>query len=217
MNPGEFLTLQAAAEVETKVRGSLFIGYAAPATDEDAARAEIGAWSRPRFDATHHCTAWRFRNLLWRANDDGEPSGSAGAPILAAIDGARLVDVVVIVTRYYGGTKLGVGGLIRAYGEVAAMALASAPKRVGVPAARVAVEYGYEHTSAVMRVVEQLGAREMEHGYAGGGARGRLELSVSEARLPELHEMLREATAGAIVPEPIGTHVLYRASVDADP
>lgn len=207
---GEFLTLAAESKVETRVRGSTFVACALPAGDEAGARAGVEAWARPRHDATHHCTAWRFRDGRWRVNDDGEPAGSAGSPILAAIDGAGLRDVLVIVTRYFGGTKLGVGGLIRAYGDAAALALEAAPRRLGVVSTRLAVEYGYEHTSIVMRLLEQFDAAGVEHGHAAGGARGRVECSVPAASAAAMAAALVELSAGGLAAEPLGEHVVYR-------
>jgi uncharacterized YigZ family protein len=205
-----FVTLAGEGEAETRVKASTFVAVAAPAESEAQARARLEPIQRKRFDATHHCSAWRFRDGVWRANDAGEPSGSAGAPILAAVDGAGVTDCVVVVTRYYGGTKLGVGGLVRAYGDAAALALQAAPRRTGVPSARLRITYGYEHTAAVMRALERAGAAAMEHGYADGGQRGVVDLTVPLAAEGALAEELREATAGALAPERLGDDVLYR-------
>lgn len=205
-----FHTLAAEGEAETRVKASTFLALAAPAEDEAAVRARLEPITRRMFDATHHCTAWRFRNGVFRANDNGEPSGSAGAPILAAVDGAGLVDCFVVVTRYYGGTKLGVGGLVRAYGEAAALALEAAPRRVGVPATRLRITYGYEHTAAVMRALERSGAAEVEHGFTGAGERGVVDFAVPVPAETPLAEELREATAGVLAPERTGEVVLYR-------
>jgi uncharacterized YigZ family protein len=210
VSPDPFLTLAGEGTAETRIKASTFLALAAPAQSEEEVRARIAPVERKMFDANHHCTAWRFRNGVFRANDAGEPSGSAGAPILAAIDGAGLVDCFVLVTRYFGGTKLGVGGLVRAYGEAAALALEAAPRRTGIPAARVEVEYGYEHTAAVMRVIERAGAREIEHGFAGAGERGRVTFAVPAAAEAGLAEELREATAGAVRPVHAGELVHYR-------
>ncbi|MDB4949454.1 MAG: hypothetical protein JWM27_2103 [Gemmatimonadetes bacterium] len=205
-----FVTLAGDGEAETRVKGSTFLALAAPAEDEEAARARLEPVQRRHFDASHHCSAWRFRGGLWRANDAGEPSGSAGAPILAAIDGAGVTDCIVVVTRWFGGTKLGVGGLVRAYGDAAALALAAAPRRVGVPAVRLRITYGYEHTAAAMRALERAGAAEIEHGYAGAGERGVMEFAVPAASEAALADALREATSGALAPERTGEAVLYR-------
>jgi uncharacterized YigZ family protein len=205
-----FLTLAGDGEAETRVKGSTFLALAAPAESEDEARARLEPVQRRHFDASHHCSAWRFRNGTWRANDAGEPSGSAGAPILAAIDGAGVTDCIVVVTRWFGGTKLGVGGLVRAYGDAAALAIAAAPKRVGTPAVRLSVEYGYEHTAAVMRALERAGAARVEHGYAAGGQRGLVGFTVPMAAETALRDELRESTAGALAPAEEGRDVLYR-------
>jgi putative IMPACT (imprinted ancient) family translation regulator len=210
VNPEPFVTLAGEGHAETRVKASTFQAVAAPAESEADVRARLEPIQRKRFDATHHCSAWRFRDGAWRANDAGEPSGSAGAPILAAIDGAGVVDCVVVVTRYYGGTKLGVGGLVRAYGEAAALALDAAPRRVGVPATRMRITYGYEHTAAVMRALERAGAAEMEHGYAQDGQRGVVAFVVPAAAEAALADELRETTAGALLPEREGAAVLYR-------
>lgn len=209
-----FHTLAGQGEAETRVKASTFLALAAPAEDEAAVRARLEPIQRRMFDATHHCTAWRFRNGVFRANDNGEPSGSAGAPILAAVDGAGLTDCFVVVTRYYGGTKLGVGGLVRAYGEAAALALEAAPRRLGVPAVRLRITYGYEHTAVVMRALERSGAAEVEHGFTGAGERGVVDFAVPVHMEAPLAAELREATAGALAPERVGDVVLYRNAND---
>jgi len=205
----EFLTVAGRAIAETRVRGSTFRALAAPAESEDGARAVLAEVEREYFDATHHCSAWRLHGGVRRANDAGEPSGSAGAPILAAIEGAELVDCVVVVTRYFGGTKLGVGGLVRAYGEAAALALEAAPRRRGVLSLRASVRYPYEHTSAVMRALERVGAHEVEHGFTAGGAAGEVSFTLPRDSEAELREILRDQTSGAIEPELLGERVLY--------
>src|SRR5690606_36412834 len=96
-----FLTLAGRGEAETRVRGSRFLGFAEPAESEEAARVLLTSLQRTYFDATHHCSAWRLRDGVWRANDDGEPGGSAGAPILAAVDAETILDAVVVVVRFF--------------------------------------------------------------------------------------------------------------------
>ena len=206
----DFLTLAAPGEAQTRVKASVFLATAWPVETEDAARAILAAREKAMWDATHHCNAWRLRGGVSRANDAGEPGGSAGAPILAAIEGAGLVDVMVIVTRWYGGTKLGVGGLVRAYGEAAALALEAAPRRVGTVAERLRVRYPYAHTAAVMRVMERAGAVAVEHGYADAGDAGVVEFSVPGSLTAFVRDELREATAGTLAPEALGATVLYR-------
>lgn len=195
-------------EAAAKVRGSSFLAVAAPVASEEEARALVAERERARFDASHHCSAWRLRDGTWRANDAGEPSGSAGAPILAAIDGAELRDVIVVVTRYFGGTKLGVGGLIRAYGDAAAAALAAATLERAVPAVRLRIRYGYDHTSAVMRALERFAAAEVEHGFVDGGDAGELSFTIPARLEHELREMLTELSSGSIEPSRTGPALL---------
>ncbi|HEX6911128.1 MAG TPA: YigZ family protein, partial [Longimicrobium sp.] len=151
----EFSTLAAPAEAQLREKASVFLACAAPAATEAEARAVLAQREKLHWDATHNCSAWVVRGGIRRANDAGEPSGSAGAPILAAIEGAGLTDCIVVVTRWYGGSKLGVGGLVRAYGDAAAQALAAAPRLAGTEAARLEVRYPYAHTAAVMRALER--------------------------------------------------------------
>ncbi len=205
-----FSTLAGSGEAQLRERASVFLAHAAPAETEAQARGVLAERERLHRDATHHCSAWLLRDGIRRANDAGEPSGSAGAPILAAIEGAGVVDCVVVVTRWYGGTRLGVGGLVRAYGDAAARALARAPRRTGTPALRLSAAYPYAHTAAVMRAFERAGAVEMAHGYAEGGGAGILEASVPSGRVAALEAELRESTAGEVGVEAGGPVVLYR-------
>ena len=210
MTPDDFLTLAGSGEAETRVKASVFLAHAAPVASKEEARGILAAREKAMWDANHHCSAWKLRGGIARANDAGEPNGSAGAPILAAIEGAGLVDTLVIVTRWFGGTKLGVGGLVRAYGEAAALALEAAPRRIGTVAARLGVRYPYAHTAAVMRVLERAGAAAVEHGYAEAGDAGIVEFSVPASAEGGVADELREATSGALAPEHVGAAVLYR-------
>jgi uncharacterized YigZ family protein len=111
-------TIAVDAQIELEVRKSRFIGHAFRVEDEEAARATIQGLRKRYWDANHNCTAWRIGRdgRVQRSNDDGEPAGTAGTPMLEVLNQRHLTDVLVVVTRYFGGTKLGAGGLIRAYG-----------------------------------------------------------------------------------------------------
>jgi uncharacterized YigZ family protein len=107
-----------------QIKGSRFIVDIVSVAAESDARDALSAIAAEFADASHHCWAWRMATpSIERASDDGEPSGSAGRPILAQLAGRDLVDTAAIVTRYFGGTKLGVGGLVRAYGGAVGEAL----------------------------------------------------------------------------------------------
>lgn len=124
MSDDHYRTLAAPAELRHKVERSEFLAIAFPVESEEAFFAELTRIQKRDFDATHHCWAFRlFANQRSRGSDAGEPSGTAGKPILAAIEGAGVHDTGVIVVRWYGGIKLGTGGLSRAYRDTAAEAL----------------------------------------------------------------------------------------------
>ncbi|HET8715471.1 MAG TPA: YigZ family protein [Holophagaceae bacterium] len=123
--------LKAPATFKLREKASVFLAELHPASDGEA-RAWILARLRKRdFDATHHCSAWRegLPVRAWGADDDGEPSGTAGAPMLRVLEGADLTDALAVCIRWYGGTKLGTGGLVRAYTEAVQGALAEAERQ----------------------------------------------------------------------------------------
>lgn len=196
---GTFRTLGRAAEVEIdKIKGSRFLGAAWPAASAEAAQELLAGRRAVHRDATHHCWAWRFGLDLEmrRWSDDGEPAGTAGKPILQQIDGRGLTDVLVVVTRYYGGTKLGTGGLLRAYSEAAAAVLDGAEiveARVTQP---LAVRFDYELTGAVMG---RLAAFRLDPAASIYEAQATLLLEVPEEQLEALRRDLTDATTGRVL------------------
>lgn len=120
-----YRTLAARAEFRQKIERSEFLGIAFPIAGDDAFIEELGRIQKQFFDATHHCWAFRLRGRS-RSSDAGEPAGTAGRPILLAIEAADIVDAGAVVVRWYGGIKLGTGGLSRAYRNTAAAALGAA-------------------------------------------------------------------------------------------
>jgi len=118
-----FLTIKSKSSAEIKIKGSKFIGQAVPCTDETGAEDILNGIRKRYYDATHHCFAYRVgvgSEMKFRYSDAGEPSGTAGRPIYDQIEGKKLTNLIIVVTRYYGGTKLGTGGLTHAYSESAA-------------------------------------------------------------------------------------------------
>ena len=138
------------------ITGSRFIVDIRPARSADDALAQVAAVREQYPDASHHCWAYRLHHQSQtRSSDDGEPGGSAGRPILAQIEGHELFDLVVVVTRYFGGTKLGVGGLIRAYGGTAGKALDQVVPVDIHETKALAFAFAYELTKAVEGVLRQ--------------------------------------------------------------
>lgn len=143
-------TARLGPEVETVVQNSKFLGQVFPLSGVPAGRETVDALAEVRerhASATHQVWAWKAGfppRVREGSSDDGEPSGTAGAPCLQAVEASGLTDAIVVVVRYYGGVKLGRGGLIRAYGECARLALAEAPRRPYFRLATLRVETTYE-------------------------------------------------------------------------
>jgi len=146
------------AEGLFKDNGSRFIAFAYPVESEVEVKEIVQKLKKEYHDARHHCYAYRLGldGEPWRANDDGEPSGSAGRPILGQIDSAGLSDILVAVVRYFGGIKLGIPGLIRAYKTSSADALASARVVEKVAGRWYSLRFSYENLPAVMKLVKDM-------------------------------------------------------------
>jgi len=199
---GTFRTVASTAEAEIdKIKGSRFLGAVWPAADAAQAQEILAARRAAHRDATHNCWAWRFGldPEARRSSDDGEPSGTAGRPILQEIDGRRLTDLLVVVTRYYGGTKLGTGGLLRAYSEAAAAVLDAARVVEVAITRRLEISFDYDLTGPVMAV---LAAFRLAPGPARYDARASLLLEVPEEEEEALRRSLRDATTGRILLAP---------------
>ena len=162
-----YYTLGDYTRTEIKVKGSRFIAEAIRVQRVEEADAEIAAIRKREYNATHHCSAYRIgpEGALFRYNDDGEPSGTAGAPILRQIDARHLTYTLVVVTRYYGGTKLGTGGLLRAYGDTAAQVLDAAPIEERILRDRIRLRFSYDDTSPAMHTISQHDATILETEY----------------------------------------------------
>lgn len=153
--PDSYRTLGQAARAEIKVKGSRFIGEAMGVEDAEAAEIAIAAIRKREHAATHHCVAYRLgpAGEAVRYHDDGEPSGTAGLPLLRQIEARDLTDTLVVVTRYYGGTKLGTGGLARAYAAAAAEALDAARVEEVTLRHCLRLRFGYEDISPAMHTL----------------------------------------------------------------
>ncbi|MBR3989147.1 MAG: YigZ family protein [Bacteroidales bacterium] len=141
-----------------KDNGSRFIAFAFPVETEEEVKEHVAALKKEYHDARHHCFAYRlgYKGDVWRAADDGEPSGSAGRPILGQIDSMGLSDILVVVVRYFGGIKLGIPGLIRAYKTSTADALGQASVVPKVAGKTWTVEFDYLSMNDVMKVLKEM-------------------------------------------------------------
>ena len=199
MLPGVATTFrQIAAPVRheiAKIKGSRFIADASPVATEDDALARVAAIRAEHPDARHWCWAYRLGpgRDHFRYADDGEPSGTAGAPILRQIDGHGVTDALVVVTRYFGGTKLGTGPLARAYAAAAAAALDDARVVERTACRSLRVRHAYDDSGAVRGVLRAHGLEPAAETY---GAEVTLALDVPEDDAPVVAQELRDATGG---------------------
>lgn len=163
-----FLTIQSPSEASYKESGSKFLAFAYPVSAEDDIKIKIEALKKKYFDATHHCFAWMLGadTMRFRAVDDGEPNHSAGDPILGQIRSKNLTNVLVVVVRYFGGTKLGVSGLIQAYKISAEAALTKAIIIKEDVTQAVELSFSYTENAEVMRLIKEYDLKVINQNYA---------------------------------------------------
>lgn len=176
-----------------KDNGSRFIALAYPVETEAEVKEIVAGLKKEYHDARHHCYAYRIGldGGVWRANDDGEPSGSAGRPILGQIDSAGLSDILVVVVRYFGGIKLGIPGLIRAYRTSTADALQQASVVEKVAGTWFRIGFGYGQMQAVMKVVKDLELPQRSQDF---GNECTMELRVRLSLVPDYLERIEKIT-----------------------
>lgn len=150
-----------------KEKGSKFLSFAMPVQNVDEIKELLSGFRKEYYDARHVCYAYVLGadRKEWRANDDGEPSGTAGKPILGQINSKELTNVLVVVVRYFGGILLGTGGLITAYKEASADALNKAEVVEKTVDRQISIHFEYPLMNEVMRIVKDTGAQVLEQGY----------------------------------------------------
>jgi len=189
-----YKTIEEAVEVTMRERSSKFLSFIYPVENEEQIREALDALRKRYFDATHHCYAWRLgpRGEQFRANDDGEPSGTAGKPILGQMLSHEITDCLIVVVRYFGGTKLGVPGLIAAYKESAANAIEAATVVERTVDRRFTIDFPYLVMNDVMRVIKEeqprIAGQEFDNLCT-------MHLTIREGRADILIEKLKKAGA----------------------
>lgn len=194
-----YKTIEEAVEVTMRERSSKFLSFIYPVENEEQIREALDALRKRYFDATHHCYAWRLgpRGEQFRANDDGEPSGTAGKPILGQMLSHEITDCLIVVVRYFGGTKLGVPGLIAAYKEAAANAIEAANVIEKTVDRHLQIDFPYLVMNDVMRVIKEEQPRITGQEFDNLCT---MHLTMREGRAEILIEKLKKA--GASVSEP---------------
>lgn len=193
-----YYTITAESEGLFRDRGSRFIAQAFPAPSESEIKEILDRLRKEYHDARHHCFAWRIGADLerYRFNDDGEPSGSAGRPIFGQIQSKQLTDILIVVIRYFGGTLLGVGGLINAYRTAAADALDSANIIEKKVEKRMRLEFPYEAMNAVMRIAKEFDLKQEHQQF---DLKCALTLRVWIRQLPAITDRLSQVEGCGII------------------
>ncbi|ACV11733.1 protein of unknown function UPF0029 [Halorhabdus utahensis DSM 12940] len=199
MTDERYRTVAGPGESQFTISGSQFLGHARPAETVEAAEAFVEEVRAEYDDATHNVPAYRVRADPLRAwaSDDGEPSGSAGKPALNVLAGQELENVVVVVTRYFGGTELGVGGLVSAYSRAVKEATEDAGVREERPHERLAITVEYDDSGTVRSILESEGV-DFEASYE---ARVQFIVRVPTAESDTLRDRIASATSGRAMVE----------------
>lgn len=195
-----YQTLQGPSFGEFKDRGSKFLAYAFPVEDADQIQAALLEVRKEHSKARHHCYAYRLGldQYNYRANDDGEPSGTAGRPILGQIDSAGLTYTLVVVVRYFGGTLLGASGLINAYKKSAAEALAAGEKIEKQVEDIYTLRFDYAHLSKVMNAVSKPPFQVVEQRFA---ITAELDVAVRQSLVEDALKQLKAQVAEVYLEE----------------
>ncbi len=192
----KFRTLKKENHTKFTEKGSKFLGHACPVSSEEEAEKRLDEIRKSYHNATHNCYAWRVgtgKDELFRYSDDSEPSGTAGRPIYDMLEKHQLTNVLVVVTRYFGGTKLGTGGLVRAYSHAADITLDTANtiiKEVGIP---VQVTCTYEEHPLIMRILSLYPVIRLNQKFTESVL---VTVEIDEKHLPDLQRDIKNATAG---------------------
>ncbi len=175
------------------IKGSKFIAHILPVVDKETAEKKYEEIKKQYYDATHNCFAYRIDLNTFRYSDDGEPSGTAGKPIFQVLEGQQLFEVLCVVTRYFGGTKLGTGGLIRAYTAAVHQALKNLTiiEKVRVVPLRIKIDYALE--KHIFRILKQFNGAVRQADYANGVL---LNIELPESNAALFLERLKDLTNG---------------------
>lgn len=186
-------TLANEAVLEEEIKKSRFIAKAASVSSVEEALAFLERIREPR--ATHHCWAYKI-GQSYRFSDDREPGGTAGKPILNAIEKQDIDGVMVVVVRYFGGIRLGAGGLVRAYGGCAAKCLQTARLKRIVPMDDVQFKVAFDHIGALYAIIERFGAAKLEETYTDNGLE--IKLRIDRVECQAMIDALTDASGGSI-------------------
>jgi uncharacterized YigZ family protein len=198
MTSDSYKTVKSEAIAEIKIKGSRFIGQVYKCRTSEQAKAILDRIRKKYYDATHNCFAWQVgldNAAEFKYSDDGEPNGTAGKPIYDQLNGYGLTDLIVIATRYYGGTKLGTGGLTHAYSDSAAAVIEEAGIVEKFITGQLGLEMDFSDYNIVERSVLDMGAKIIESNFSD---KVTLTVEIRKSQLETVREKLIDITSGRI-------------------
>ncbi len=201
---GERVRLKGYGTGQYEEKRSRFIGEVFPVSNEDEARECLGKVKKKYPDARHHCWAWVMPDGACRWSDDGEPGGTAGGPMAAVLKGADVYGALCVVTRYFGGTLLGSGGLVRAYSRAASLALADAGTEPDPETALLTIACPWDSVDRVHRLIREYEGELTDSDYASDPERAKLTVRLLADRAEELARRVTDATNGRGTATPQG-------------
>lgn len=187
--PDEYRTIKSLSEGQYSEKRSKFLAFALPVENVDEVRELVAQYQKKYYDARHACYAYMIGadRQTFRANDNGEPSGTAGKPILGQINSNELTNILIIVVRYFGGIKLGTSGLIQAYKAAAAEAISNAEIVTKTVDENLSVAYEFPMMNSVMKVIKDLNPKIISQGYETDCT---MTLQIRKGMIPELKSRL---------------------------
>ena len=195
----KYKTITSPTQSKITIKGSKFLGFAYPVDTIEEVESKLHNIRKKYYDATHHCYAWQLESgidMTFRYNDDGEPSGTAGKPLYGVIQRLDITNVLVISVRYFGGTKLGTGGLIKAYGQSASDTLNEAKIKTVVKGDKLQFICSYEHHPVVAHCVNQYDLISFSQEFT---ETVRINLEVEEHLTKKLLEDVKNKTNGVVI------------------
>ncbi len=183
------------ASAKITVKGSKFISHIFPVESREHAEMVYASVQKKYYDATHNCFAYRIDENTFRYSDDGEPSGTAGRPILQVLDGAELFEVLCVVTRYFGGTKLGTGGLIRAYSDAAKEALKTIKIKEKIRTEVLKLKSAFGMENRIFHLLDQMSGKLVDSVY---GQDINLTVEIPRSNVEPFLKQLTEQSGGKI-------------------
>jgi len=194
----KYRTIKSYSTTKFTEKGSKFIGHATPVQNEEEAEQELQKLRKTYYNATHNCYAWKIgmgTDTQYRFSDDGEPSGTAGKPIYDMLVKHGVTNTLVVVTRYFGGTKLGTGGLVKAYSHSADMTLSESKILTKEVGEKIKFNCSYEDHPIILRVMSTFPVIRIEQTFTENVS---LLIEIDEEFIPALKTDLRNATGGRV-------------------